>query len=77
MNSVAFSPDCKTHRLGSDDDTLRLWDAKSRKPIGEPLKGHEGWVAGVAFSPDGTCIVSGRTQKTLRLWRVKSGEPIV
>jgi WD40 repeat protein len=33
VNSVAFSPDGTRIVSGSDDATLRLWDAKSRKPI--------------------------------------------
>ena len=32
---------------------MRLWDAESGKPLGEPLKGHKGPVTSVAFSPDG------------------------
>ena len=59
VSSVAFSPDGSRIVSGSDDKTLRLWDAKSGQPIGKPFEGHTGSVSSVAFSPDGKRIVSG------------------
>jgi WD40 repeat protein len=74
--SVAFSPDGTRIVSGSEDKTLRLWDAKTGEPIGAPLTGHEDRVSSVAFSPDGTRIASGSVDHTLRLWDAKTGEPI-
>ena len=42
--SAAFSPDGKRIVTASEDKTARLWDAETGKPIGEPLKGHDGCV---------------------------------
>jgi hypothetical protein len=73
---IAFSPDGRRIVSGSEDKTLRLWDAQTGQPIGQPLKGHERGVTSVAFSLDGTRIVSGSEDKTLRLWDAQTGQPI-
>jgi hypothetical protein len=70
---VAYSPDGSTIVSGSDDGTLRLWDATDGTPLGEPLTGHDGGVNSVAYSPDGSAIVSGSDDGTLRLWDAMDG----
>jgi WD40 repeat protein len=56
--SVAFSPDGTRLLSGSEDGTLKLWDAASGLLI-RTLEGHAGSVKSVVFSSDGTRIVSG------------------
>ena len=59
----------------SEDNTARLWDAVSGKPIGEPMK-HEDAVNSAQFSPDGQRVVTASADKTARLWDAASGKPI-
>jgi WD40 repeat protein len=58
------------------DGTVRVWDAKSGKGIGEPLRGHQGLVPAAAFSVDGSRIVSAGDDGTVRVWDSSWTNPI-
>ncbi|KZP17415.1 hypothetical protein FIBSPDRAFT_934094 [Athelia psychrophila] len=72
--SVVFSPDGTKIVSGSDDKTVRVWDAVTGQAALPPLEGHEDVVLSVAFSPDGTKIVSGSGDKTVRVWDAVTGQ---
>ena len=76
VSSAVFSPDGTRIVSGSTDKTVRLWDATTGKPIGQPLRGHDNWVMTVAFSPDGARIASASMDGTIRLWDASTGKPI-
>jgi WD40 repeat protein len=61
VNSVAFSPDGTRLLSGSEDGTLKLWDAGSGLLL-RTFEGHSEAVTSVAFSPDGTRVLSGSAE---------------
>jgi hypothetical protein len=67
VSSRQFSPDGQRVVTASYDNTARLWDAATGKPIGEPMK-HESSVMSAQFSPDGQRVVTASEDKTARLW---------
>ncbi len=72
--TVAFRPDGKVIATGSQDTSIRLWDAENGKEI-TILRGHQGYVDAVAFSPDGKKIVSWAQDSQLLLWDLSVAQP--
>ncbi len=70
--SAQFSPNGQRIVTISKDNTARLWDAGSGKPIGEPLK-HEDSVNSAQFSPDNQRVVTV-SAKTAQVWDAASGK---
>ncbi len=76
VKSVAYSPDGQFIVSGSYDSTVRIWNANSGQPVGQPLEGHTSSINSVAHSPDGQFIVSGSLDSTVRIWNANSGQPV-
>src|SRR5258706_547246 len=76
VQSVNYSPNGARVVTGSDDHTIRIWDAESGVVVGEPLKGHTNSVMSVAYSPDGRYIISGSCDHTIRIWDAKTGAAV-
>ena len=75
--SVAFSPDGTKVISSSSDNTIRLWDVKTGKAIGESWQDYNDSIHSVAFSPDGTKVVTGDFYNSaVQLWDVEMGKAI-
>ncbi len=77
--TFAFSPDRKILASGSEDATVRLWDAITGNEI-LTLPTYTNEVFAVAFSPDGKILAGGSVYDSqlgrsdlIRLWEIPSG----
>ena len=68
----AFSSDVTRIVSGSDDDSVRVWDASTGKEL-LTMNGHTNCVTSVAFLSDGTRVVSGLDGESVRVWDASTG----
>ena len=74
--TVAYAPDGLSIISGSEDATIRVWDARSGQQR-LYLIGHDGGVDSVAYAPSGDRIVSASMDKTVRVWDSCSGQQLL
>ncbi len=72
VNQIQYSPDGAWIATTSDDQTIRLWDARNGQPS-IILTGHTARITQIAFSPDGLWLVSGADDNSIRRWNLADG----
>src|SRR5262249_3511263 len=73
VDAIAIAPDGTWLATGSDDGTVRLWDAATGRLRGT-LTGHASGVRAVAIAPDGTWLATGSDDGTVRLGDGATGQ---
>ncbi|KIX03045.1 uncharacterized protein Z518_06595 [Rhinocladiella mackenziei CBS 650.93] len=71
VGPLAFSPNGQLLASGSEDETVRLWDLRTRTLQGH--QHHSARVSAVAFSLDGKLLVSASLDGTVKLWDSGTG----
>ena len=74
VDALAFDRDGGRLATGGADEFVRVWDAATGKPIGQPLA-HDDGVRALAFSPDGKKLITGSDDHVARVWSVGEDAP--
>jgi WD40 repeat protein len=67
---VDISSDGTLLAVGTADGTVQLWDTGTGEPVGEPIRGPEGYVNSLKFSPDGNTLAAGLTSGQTWVWDI-------
>ncbi len=70
-----FSPDGERVVTASGDNKAHIWDVRTGKTIGAPLR-HLRTVNRAGFSPDGRRVLTASLDRTARIWDANTGEPV-
>jgi eukaryotic-like serine/threonine-protein kinase len=71
--TAVVSPDGKLIATGGCDKMVRIWNAATAEPLGEPLLATHPVVV-LAFSPDSQTVLAGSSDGGVRMWDVATGQ---
>jgi WD40 repeat protein len=74
--ALDFTPDGKTFFIGRAEGEVRLWDALTGKPLGDPILNPGGISAGL-FSRDGKSLLIACEDGSVRLWDLATGKQLI
>jgi WD40 repeat protein len=72
---VKYSPNGQYVASGSEDNTVKLWDATSGKIV-KTFVAHRGYITSLDFNAAGDMLVTAAKDNTIRIWDVKSGNEV-
>lgn len=72
VKSVTFSPDSRMLAVEYAEQSLKIWDASSRKQLWTPA----GLVGSVAFSADSKMLATGSSDPIVKLWDTTTHQKI-
>jgi WD40 repeat protein len=74
VHAVAFSPDGTLVATGSEDNTARVFEARTGREVSRLA--HQAGVHGVAFSPDGTLVATHSADNPARVFEARTGHEV-
>ncbi|KAI5837457.1 WD40-repeat-containing domain protein [Morchella snyderi] len=72
--TIQYSPNFLVS--GSRDRTIRIWNMRTRRLVGEPLKGHTGSVLCLQFDEEEQVLVTGSSDSSVVVWKFPTGEKL-
>lgn len=75
LTSAVFSSDGNRVLTGSEDSATRIWNVRTGKLVGRPMK-QESRIRAVAFSPDDRLVLTGSGDGNVQLWDAASCMPV-
>lgn len=67
VTALAVHPDGRTVATGHDDGKVRLWDARTQKPLGV-IAAHPRPVSAIEFAPAGDRLATAGEDRVVRVW---------
>jgi len=73
VGSISYSPDGRLIASGSEDGTVRIWDARTGDNTLPPLRSDSASISHIVFSPTGKSVAAGSARGGIFVWTLLSG----